>query len=222
MRRKRLIPFKLTPASWFLCADNKRHAEIDYYYENGSYEWKIEKAKITYQVDHMKLQEVLLGIEKEFGKISDYSYDIQMLDLKYDKMVDEYYYNKALIEIDFKHENIDEKEKQKRIATLNEEPWGEINLISDPENPDFGTFVPDYNSYYVDWLRDNGYEGDKAEDVIDNYINHICKYVAIEKFDGVGDFSEIMNETDSQADAYSKRRTKPSVIKNNNGKTSYE
>jgi len=222
MKRKRYIPFWLTPKSWFSSGYTKDLARIDHEYVKDSYEWMVNKAKVFYSHDKIRLNEALLGIDLDFEKITQYEYDIAMLDFKYDKDIDSYVYDKALIEIDFKHGEIDHKEREKRLATLDEIPWGEVNLISDPDNPDFGTFVPDYNEYYVEWLREHGYSGERDEDVIDDYVNHICKFVAIENFDGVGDFSEIISESEVQANAHAKRRVQPQKNSGKDGRTRYE
>ena len=73
----------------------------------------------------------------------------------------------------------DEARKQaKELATANNEPWVQIiELGIDNKNPSQGYFELDWNRQMIDMLAENGYSGRTEQEIIDLWINDICRGV---------------------------------------------
>lgn len=100
----------------------------------------------------------------------------------------------ALLELDYKYGRITSDELEKNRKTLLDEPFVRVaKLETDPTNPAYGGIVFDYNEAFVLYLEENGYgpHPDK-DDTVNEWFNELCKNIALEAFDGFGDFSERM------------------------------
>ena len=79
------------------------------------------------------------------------------------------------------------KEKNpKEYATRRKEPWvGVIDTHINKENVRNGFFELDWNKYFIDQLRDQGYgfDGDSDEDIVDRWFRELCANVVVD-----GDF----------------------------------
>jgi len=74
---------------------------------------------------------------------------------------------------------IDTTEKEK--ATKNKEPWVSVLTTHvDKTNPRNGFFELDWNEYFVQSLKLNGYRGDTDEKVVDQWFQDLCLNVAKE------------------------------------------
>jgi hypothetical protein len=77
------------------------------------------------------------------------------------------------------HKTLKGQHAEKAIADLNGEPWvGVLSTNVDAKNPKSGFFELDWNDKFVDMLRNAGYSGKNAEEVVDNWFNDLCKNVA--------------------------------------------
>lgn len=141
MARKRLIPFKLLPASWGLTGKSYL------------------KAKAEYELDGKDLKIALANIEHTGTDLE-----------------------KALLQIEFEDGKLEEKDYQKKLATLNKEPWVDILGIDfDPRMPNAGgAFNLDWNDYFIDELRKNGFQGVTADQVVQRWFDTLCAQVALE------------------------------------------
>ena len=100
----------------------------------------------------------------------------------------------ALLEVDRKYGHITEDELEKQKKTLLEEPYIRVaKLETDPSNPAYGGIIFDYNEAFVLYLEEHGYgpHPDK-DDTVNEWFNELCKNIALEAFDGLGDFTERM------------------------------
>jgi|TARA_Y100000310_G_scaffold303826_1_gene342478 hypothetical protein len=106
-------------------------------------------------------------------------------------------------ELAFKHDKIDASERDKRVATANDEPYIKV-LQVDFENgqPNIGSFELDWNEAFINVLGDAGYTGTTDESVIDSWFNDVCRNILLENF----------NDQNFVADA-------PVEIKREDGKT---
>lgn len=52
-----------------------------------------------------------------------------------------------------------------------------------PENPSEGAFSFDWNAEFIQTLRQQGYEGKKDEDLVDQWFSDICKNVVLETYE---------------------------------------
>lgn len=78
------------------------------------------------------------------------------------------------------------KKDPKAYATKKKEPWiGVLETHINKDNIRNGFFELDWNSYFVEELRKQGYglEGDPDEEVVDRWFRTLCKDVANE--DGI-------------------------------------
>lgn len=115
--KKRLIPFWLTPSSWFSSGTARKIAEIEYYGDD-EVDIKLQKAEI------LKLTRFDIDIEKndilfEAGRITEYrwkqdSYDIH---LQHGKIIKEQY-NIETLQLKYEYKVITEKEYDSQLVEL--------------------------------------------------------------------------------------------------------
>ena len=75
---------------------------------------------------------------------------------------------------------------EKERATRKKEPWvGVIETHVNKENVRNGFFELDWNTYFIEQLRQQGYgfEGDSEEDIVDRWFRELCANVVVD-----GDF----------------------------------
>ena len=80
----------------------------------------------------------------------------------------------------------DEKETKtpKEIATENDEPYVDIiSMDVDPQNIHAGAFELDWNDIWIQQLRRAGYQGTEEEDVIDQWLQDICRNIVTETYE---------------------------------------
>jgi len=91
---------------------------------------------------------------------------------------------KALLDIDLNHKKVTNIEYEKQRATISKEPWVSMPKISwDPINRNKTFFELDYNEYFIQYLKDNGYSGTEDE-IMNQWLNDICISV-IEEISGL-------------------------------------
>lgn len=54
----------------------------------------------------------------------------------------------------------------------------------DPQNPKLGSIELDWNSEFIDLLRKHGYKGSSEEEIIDQWLNDVCRTIADNQFQG--------------------------------------
>ena len=70
---------------------------------------------------------------------------------------------------------------EKELATKKKEPWVSVLTTHvDKTNPRNGFFELDWNEYFVQSLKLNGYRGDTDEMVVDKWFQDLCLNVAKE------------------------------------------
>lgn len=75
-----------------------------------------------------------------------------------------------------------EIEKASAKAKLQADKAGEpyvqvLGMDLDPANPTFGAFTLDWNDAFISELRALGFNGDSAEEIIDQWFKSICSHV---------------------------------------------
>lgn len=78
VKKRRLIPFKMTPASWGLSGKAFDEAEINYYYEGEALERKLVELRLPSGTEREKR---MLSIDLAYRKITQYDYDCRMLEI---------------------------------------------------------------------------------------------------------------------------------------------
>lgn len=174
MKRSRLLPFWIIPASWGLSGESRDIAQAEYYYTGK--DLKVKLAQIKYEGDAMHLR--LLDIRREYGEIDEYTYQLDSAAIKYKNNIHEY--NLAELEINHKHNKISDLEYEKKSATLQNKSWVKI-LSIDAD----GAIEFDWNDQFITELEEAGYGPfPKQEMVVDQWFNEICKNITLENFQG--------------------------------------
>lgn len=93
-----------------------------------------------------------------------------------------------LAEIDGEYGRITKVESEKKIATLKGEPWVKVlKMELDKDKPGSGFFELDFNEDFVEYLANNGYEGNDNDSIVDNWFNDLCRNIVVEGLeDGEG------------------------------------
>lgn len=74
-------------------------------------------------------------------------------------------------------ENKTEKEK---ATALKQSYIAVVDTKFDPKNPTKGYFELDWNSYFIEELKNAGYTGISEEEIVDKWFNNICQNVVDE------------------------------------------
>ena len=97
------------------------------------------------------------------------------------KISDEKKMEKRLIEIDLKYGHISKDEHDKKMATLKGEPWVKvIKMELEKDKPGSGFFELDFNEDFVEYLANNGYDGNDNDAIVDSWFNDLCKNIVME------------------------------------------
>ena len=87
-------------------------------------------------------------------------------------------------EIDREFDRITQDEYEKKIATLNGEPYVKVlNIDLDDNAPGAGFFELDFNEHFVEYLANSGYEGVEPEQIVDNWFNDLCKNIVLSELE---------------------------------------
>lgn len=191
MAKKRLIPFSWLPASWGLKGQSRDIAKAEYELEGK----ELQYALIDIKCKDGKSRDIAkLGVDLEYGDITreDYCYRLNEIENP-DKESKEYIKNK--LKLDLSYNKITEIEYEKEIATLNEEPW--VTVIKMHVNDDGGgEFELDWNSFFIEQLHENGFIAPNDEHTVDLWFSKVCKTIALEAFEGVGDTEEELDNAE--------------------------
>lgn len=69
----------------------------------------------------------------------------------------------------------------KELATEKKEPYiAVLNTHVNPDNVRNGFFELDWNEYFVLELKNNGYQGESEEEIIDQWFQELCRNVGAE------------------------------------------
>ena len=71
---------------------------------------------------------------------------------------------------------------KKKTKSKSEEPWVKVlNMNVAPDNPRNGFFELDWNDEFVNMLKQNGYEGDSPEEIVDIWFQTLCRTIGNEQ-----------------------------------------
>lgn len=128
-------------------------------------------------------------------------YKIQKALLNFTK--DEKVKAKKNAELDLQYGKINKDERDKQIATADDEPYIKVLQVEfDQKQPNIGSFELDWNEPFIETLAKAGYTGKSPEQIIDTWFNDVCRNILMEEF----------NDKNFVADA-------PIEIKRDDGKT---
>ena len=194
---KKLIPFFLWPYSWGMAGKTRQIAEAEY--SLVGYDLKIALLDISRDdLTDDEYKRKYYDIQLEYNKITKGEYYLKNIEL----ITDDFQKQLALLEFNFKNSKIGELEYNKQLASLKKEPW--VNVV----NMDFtkgssleGSFELDWNTYFIEKLKKEGYTATTDEAIINQWFMELCRNVALEEFDGTGDFT---NDSAANLEAFKK------------------
>lgn len=74
----------------------------------------------------------------------------------------------------------------KKSKDKSEDPMVKVlNVNVNPDNPRNGFFELDWNSEFVNMLKQNGYQGESEEQIVDLWFQSLCRTIGNEQ--GLGD-----------------------------------
>jgi hypothetical protein len=96
------------------------------------------------------------------------------------------------LKLDHKYGELNDIDLEREIATVNDEPWVTIKTLeTDPDNPRFGGVELDWNQAFIDNLEKHDYgPHPQDDDTVNEWFNDLCRNIALDAFDGVGDLQE--------------------------------
>lgn len=75
--------------------------------------------------------------------------------------------------------------KEKVVPPPKQEPRVDVLKFDfDPKNPRIGSIELDWNSEFVELLTEHGYYGNTEEDIVDLWLNDVCKTIIANQFPG--------------------------------------
>ena len=172
--KKPLIPFAWMPGSWGLRGKTREIAQAEY--ELSGEELAVRLLEINHRDDPKTLELEKLNLELSNSRIDQYEYDRRLVLLsKYEDPAEK---DLALLAVEKTHNKITESEYEKRKADIKKEPWVSMPVINwDPNISNRTFFELDYNEYFLQHLRKNGYDGDD-DTIINRWLNDICISIA--------------------------------------------
>lgn len=179
------IKFEFLPFTWGMKGKTRAIAKAEY--ELSGYELKKAlldiRADELPDIDHKAKSADLLF---EFGKITKFEHLRMLVDL----IPDEKQKALAVLELDFKEGIMSEIQYQKQSATLRGDPWVTVLSMNFGGAQSLeGSFELDWNELFVDKLQADGYVGSSPDHIVNQWFMEICRNVALEEFDGTGDFT---------------------------------
>jgi hypothetical protein len=202
---KKLIPFNLMPGAWGLKGKTRQIAEAEYYFEGFELEMRlleINKDEHTSEIYNRKVYD----LQRKHNKIDDMTYYRSLADL----ISDETQRNIAILELDFREGKVKQIDYDKKLATLKGEPWVTVvNMDFSKGNSLQGSFEIDWNEYFVKKLEAEGYVGPTPDNIVNQWFMEVCKNIALEEFDGLGDFTPDSEANLEAVKAWSQEKANP-------------
>jgi hypothetical protein len=189
MKNKHPLPFGWAPAHWGLKGKLREVAQAEHELEGEALERELLRINLAGRTDE-EIEGIKLKLDLKYGKLTEEEYERKFLTTRKSLTPKERLHEEA--RIDLKYGKIDENEFEKQTATINDETFVRVTRIStDPNNPAVGSFALDYNKAFVVYLEEHGYgPAPNDEEIVDRWFTELCKNIALDTFDGVGDFNE--------------------------------
>lgn len=160
-----------------------KHNDID------QHEHDIELVNIQYGLVPEALEKAIVEVELRHGNITQKEADERLLALLPDGK------EKKLKQLQLKHQHreISDNEYNKQKATIDGESY--INVIKvDLDDDGNGSFELDWNDLFIEELKEAGIKGKTEEDIASQWLDSICKSIALDAYSGIGDFEERLSE----------------------------
>jgi len=208
------LPFGMLPAHWGTAGKTREIMKAEYELEPG---YDLDVKLLSIKKDEFSEDEMArkcIELDKKYNRISESEYHRKLADLIKDEKTKEL----AILELDYREGKISELTYNKTIATLKGEPW--VTVLS----MDFGgkgalegSFELDWNDFFVKNLEKEGYVGPTPDNIVNQWFMEVCKNVALEEFDGTGDFT-----ADAEANLEAVKRWNSDSTSFGEGRTGYQ
>jgi hypothetical protein len=170
---KSQIPFGWWPGHWGLTGKTRARAQAEY--ELSGVDLDLRLAEIDHE-DPQAMHLAQLNVKLKHRVISEYEHDRTSCQLR---MEGDPELEAQLLQIDLKHHRISQQEHDRKLADLRQEPWVCMpDMKWDPADPSKSYFQLDYNDHFVTFLRSHNYSGTTDEQVVERWLNDICRSVA--------------------------------------------
>ena len=175
--RNRIIPFSWLPGSWGLSGKIYEEAKANYELDGED----LERRLIEIKEEGAAKTIALLALDKKYGRIDDYEYDLKVAEAKYPEF-DSIERQEAMLTADFNAGKIPRHEYEKTLATARNEPWVGVvdNGFDQSEGVNGLYFELDWNPQWVRFLTQNGYVGTTDEQIVEQWFADVCRSQAEE------------------------------------------
>lgn len=179
------LPFGMMPGHWGLAGKTREIAKAEY--ELEGFELEIELLRIkSEELSPAEYGKKAVDIEFKYGKITKQEQLRKLVAL----IPDENQRVLATLELDYKEGLLTDTQYQKQIATLKGEPWVTVLNVGFGGKASLeGSFELDWNEFFVENLRANGYVAPTDDAIVNQWFMEVCRNIAMEEFDGTGDFT---------------------------------
>lgn len=190
MSKNGKFPFGWSPSHWGLKGKLREVARAEHELEGEAFEREMLRINLAGRNEE-EMARVGLRIDLDYKRITEEEYDRNLLELRKPNITEKEY-KEAELKLDLLYKKITQDTYDKESATLLEEPFVRcIQISTDPNNPGIGSFALDWNKAFVLYLEEHGYgPAPNDEEIIDQWFTELCKNVALDAFDGIGDFNE--------------------------------
>ncbi len=181
MKKRRLIPFSWTPASWGLTGKSRQLAEAEYNYTGK--ELELALASINSGGDLYLENKLELDVKLKYSDIDQYEYDQQMLTLRsQQEHITDTELEVLKLDIELNHGKIAQDQYERKVADLRGEPYVNVMRMGiDDDNVVQGYFELDWNEHFVKMLQDAGITGRDDEEVVNRWFNGVCRTVLLQE-----------------------------------------
>lgn len=155
---------------------SKEKLEVKHHYGLvDDYEYQQGIIDIETEGDETRNKLAKLKLDYDQGRITAPQYQLKSIELEHGKDSDEY--KVEILQQQLDRGEITRFEFEKKVATLLEQPW--IKVVESSYDPDMGidgfTFELDYNSVFVQYLKEHGYTGLNDADIVEDWFNDVSK-----------------------------------------------
>ena len=175
---KRVIPFGMTSNGLLLRGNNRKIAEIEYYYKGEDKDRRI--LEVEYPKDSSLFELKSLELDERYGHdINNYDYELRKLNNSYEFKEKSFIYDLEKNQLNFKYHKITKNEYDKNEATLTNKPWIAVSTeLKEEEGSDGMYFTFDWNDQFIKFLKNNGYNdgmyvGMTDEELIEVYTKEM-------------------------------------------------
>lgn len=179
------LPFGMLPGHWGLKGKTREIAKAEYELSGAELDFRLHEIRKDEMAEDAYLTK-FWDLQLKHKQIDQSRYNRNLTTLIKDDKQREL----AELELDMKEGKVPELDYSKRLATLKGEPW--VTVI----NMDFtkgtsleGSFELDWNEFFVEKLKKEGYNAVNPEAIVNLWFMELCRNIALEEFDGTGNFT---------------------------------